>query len=198
MATDGSTAALRAAWETPGFEKGEAHNYPGEWIGSDYQAQDTKLRHDERAPPYSVMPAESRFVVDYDAQWVEWMDFSFYVSFSRDTGVRLFDIKYKGQRVMYELGLEEVSTRVRKQVVQADTTTLEAIAHYAGNDPVQSGTSVSLQWLLCSGHQAELLSFTVSRCKTRQSRFAPAQTNKWSQTFYGFGPYSFALLPGYE
>ena len=50
------------------------------------------------------------------------VDFSFYVSFSRDSGLRLFDIKYRGERIVYELGLEE------------------AIAHYAGNDPVQSGT----------------------------------------------------------
>ena len=50
------------------------------------------------------------------------MDFSFYVTFSRDTGLRLFDIKYRGERIVYELGLEE------------------AIAHYSGNDPTQSGT----------------------------------------------------------
>lgn len=50
-------------------------------------------------------------------------DFSFYITFTRDTGVRLFDIKYKGERIIYEMGLQE------------------AIASYAGNDPVQSGTS---------------------------------------------------------
>jgi hypothetical protein len=51
------------------------------------------------------------------------VDFTFYISYSRDTGLRLFDIKYRNERIIYELGLEE------------------AIAHYAGNDPVQSGTA---------------------------------------------------------
>lgn len=51
------------------------------------------------------------------------MDFSFYISFSRDTAVKLHDIRYKGERVIYELGLQE------------------ALAHYAGQDPVQSGTA---------------------------------------------------------
>ena len=37
--------------------------------------------------------------------------------------MRLYDIKYRGERIIYELGLQE------------------AIAHYAGNDPVQSGTA---------------------------------------------------------
>ncbi|KIR28237.1 hypothetical protein I309_02887 [Cryptococcus deuterogattii LA55] len=40
-----------------------------------------------------------------------------------DTGMRLYDVKFKGERIIYELGLQE------------------AIAHYAGNDPVQSGTA---------------------------------------------------------
>lgn len=51
------------------------------------------------------------------------MDFSFYIAFSRDTGMTLFDIKYKGERIIYELGLQE------------------AIAHYAGHDPAQSGVA---------------------------------------------------------
>jgi hypothetical protein len=37
--------------------------------------------------------------------------------------MRLYDVKYKGERILYELGLQE------------------AIAHYAGNDPTQSGTA---------------------------------------------------------
>lgn len=37
--------------------------------------------------------------------------------------MRLYDVKFKGERIIYELGLQE------------------AIAHYAGNDPVQSGTA---------------------------------------------------------
>jgi primary-amine oxidase len=37
--------------------------------------------------------------------------------------MRLHDVKYKGERFLYSIGLEE------------------AIAHYAGNDPVQSGTA---------------------------------------------------------
>lgn len=51
------------------------------------------------------------------------VDFSFYITFTRDTGMKFFDIKYRGETVVYELGLQE------------------AIAHYAGNDPVQSGTA---------------------------------------------------------
>ncbi|CAL3970449.1 unnamed protein product [Diplocarpon coronariae] len=55
--------------------------------------------------------------------YVKWMDFEFYTPFSRDNGLSLYGVEYKGERIIYELGLQE------------------ALAHYAGNDPIQSGTS---------------------------------------------------------
>ena len=48
------------------------------------------------------------------------MDFSFFISSSRDLGLQLHNIKYKGERVVYELGLQE------------------ALAHYASSDPLHS------------------------------------------------------------
>lgn len=51
------------------------------------------------------------------------MDYSFFIGFTRDTGIRLFDIKYKGERIVYELGMQE------------------ALAHYAGMGPGQSALS---------------------------------------------------------
>lgn len=75
------------------------------------------------APPMNVQPGGQRFKVDEENKYIEWMDFSFYLTFTRDTGMRLYNVKFKGERIIYELGLQE------------------AIAHYAGNDPVQSGTA---------------------------------------------------------
>ncbi|PPQ88080.1 hypothetical protein CVT24_002552, partial [Panaeolus cyanescens] len=51
------------------------------------------------------------------------MDFEFYIGFNKDVAVTLYDIKYKGERIFYELGLEE------------------ALAHYAGSDPKSSHTA---------------------------------------------------------
>lgn len=97
------------------------HNEQGEWGNPIYNGEALPLDH--KPAPMAVSPGEARYTVDYDNQYVKWMDFEFYIAFSRNTGVRLFDIKYKGERIFYELGLEE------------------AIAHYAGNDPMQSGVS---------------------------------------------------------
>ncbi|KAJ7320783.1 putative copper amine oxidase [Mycena albidolilacea] len=135
-----TTEEFRKAWSSPGFVKYDL-NLPGTWIGSDQTGD--RFPGDNIAPPLAVQPDGQRFSVDEKQKYVEWMDFSFYITFTRDTGLRLFDIKYKGDRIIYELGLQE------------------AIAHYAGNDPVQSGTA-------------------------------------YMDTFYGFGPYAFELVPGYD
>lgn len=115
-----TTESFRAAYYSPGFVKLKA-NVEGDWARTDQQGPIPPL--DTAYPPTAVAPTGSRYKVDVEHKYVEWMDFSFYVSFSRDTGMALHDIKYKGQRILYELGLQE------------------ALAHYAGNDPVQSGTS---------------------------------------------------------
>lgn len=115
-----TTEAFRTAYYTTGFEKLPA-NVDGFWGWTDQQGDVLPL--DTQTPPLAIAPSGSRYFTDADEQYVKWMDFEFYVSFSRDTGMHLQNIKYKGERIIYELGLQE------------------ALAHYAGNDPVQSGTA---------------------------------------------------------
>lgn len=78
---------------------------------------------DTAPPPVHVAPAGSRYAVDPEEKYVEWMGFSFYIGFTRDAGMGLYDIRFQGERLIYELSLQE------------------ALAHYAGNDPMQSGTA---------------------------------------------------------
>ncbi|KAH8686036.1 membrane copper amine oxidase [Tricladium varicosporioides] len=115
-----NTETFRAAYWSPGFEKLPA-NIDGSWGWTDQDGTVPEL--DTNYPPMSIAPSGSRYFVDTEQQYVKWQDFEFYVSFNRDTGMHLHNIKYKGERIIYELGLQE------------------ALAHYAGNDPVQSGTS---------------------------------------------------------
>ena len=70
------------------------------------------------------------------------VDFTFYLSSNRDLGVQLHDIRYKGERIIYELGLQE------------------ALAHYASaSDPFQASNAYldsyygfgQFDWQLVSG-----------------------------------------------
>lgn len=131
---------FRNAFYTAGFERLPG-NYDGEWTHTD--RKDDGLPMDAKMPPKALMPGPARYSVDQEAKYVEWMDFSFYVGFTRDRGMAFYDIKHRGQRILYELSLQE------------------ALAHYAGNDPVQSGIG-------------------------------------YLDSYYGFGPYAFELVPGYD
>ena len=50
---------------------------------------------------------KARFKVDNRQKYVEWMGFSFYLSFSDGAGMAFHDIRFKGERIIFELGLQE-------------------------------------------------------------------------------------------
>lgn len=135
-----TTEAFRTALGSEGFVK-NGPNVEGDWARTFQQG--TVPPMDTLYPPTSVAPAGSRLSVDYKEKYVEWMDFSFYIGFTRDTATSLHDIRYKGERLIYELALNE------------------ALAHYAGSDPYQSSTA-------------------------------------YLDSYYGFGPYTFELVSGYD
>jgi primary-amine oxidase len=126
-----TTEDFREAYYSPGFVKFPP-NVDGSWGWTDQQGDIPPL--DTDYPPTGIALSGSRYFVDEKQQYVKWMDFEFYVSFSRDTGMHLHNIKYKGDRIIYELGLQE------------------ALAHYAGNDPFQSGTAYLDTFELVKGY----------------------------------------------
>lgn len=85
-----TTAAFREAYYTPGFVKLGA-NVENDWARTDRRGDVPPL--DNASPPIMVAPGGSRYSVDQENKYVEWMDFSFYIGFDRDKGLSLFDIR---------------------------------------------------------------------------------------------------------
>ncbi|KZT51209.1 amine oxidase [Calocera cornea HHB12733] len=131
---------FKTAFYTAGFQT-FGPNVDEEWGRTDQEGPVNPT--DYQYPPMLIQPAGQRFQVDAKEQYVQWMDFEFYIAFTRDTGLKIFDINFKGERIIYEIGLQE------------------ALAHYGGSDPVQSGTA-------------------------------------YLDSYYGFGPYAFELVNGYD
>ncbi|KAJ6619998.1 amine oxidase catalytic domain-containing protein [Mycena sp. CBHHK59/15] len=77
---------------------------------------------DERAGPRQISFNGPRYRVDKENQWVSWMGWSFYLSFARDMGMSLWDVHFRGERVLYEISPQE------------------ALAVYSGSDPHQGST----------------------------------------------------------
>ncbi|KAF4554230.1 Copper amine oxidase-like protein 5 [Elsinoe fawcettii] len=135
-----TTEEFRAAFFSPGFVR-LPPNVEGDWARTDQAGP--VMAFDDESPPVMVAPSGPRYAVDVQRKYVEYMDWSFYIGFTRDLGMALYDIRYKGERILYELGLQE------------------ALAHYAANDPFQSATA-------------------------------------YLDSYYGFGPYAFELVKGYD
>lgn len=77
---------------------------------------------EDRMAPTVLSLDGNRFKVDKKEQYVVYLGWTFYMRFDYDVGVQFYDIKFKGERIMYELSLQD------------------AIAQYAGNNPFQAGT----------------------------------------------------------
>ncbi|KZV64877.1 amine oxidase catalytic domain-containing protein [Peniophora sp. CONT] len=73
--------------------------------------------------PRSVSFAGLRFRVDFATQYISWMGWGMYFGFDRDMGLSLWDIRFRGERIIYELAPQE------------------AMAQYAGDDPMQATTA---------------------------------------------------------
>lgn len=109
---------FRAALKDPLFKR-TPPNLDGDW--TETEDFDAAPEGRDLPPPVTVQPYGSRYRLDRKEKFVSWFGFEFYVTSAQATGLSLFDIRFKGERVLYELGLQE------------------AMAHYAGDDPMAGG-----------------------------------------------------------
>ncbi|KAK7917591.1 hypothetical protein PG985_011199 [Apiospora marii] len=105
---------FRAAIRDPGFLK-TPPNLDGPWTDTeDFESQSAGR---ELPPPISIQPLGPRYKLDRKERYVSWFGFEFYFTSTQATGVSIYD----GRALLYELSLQE------------------AMAHYAGDDPMASG-----------------------------------------------------------
>ncbi|KAG7193608.1 uncharacterized protein KQ657_000681 [Scheffersomyces spartinae] len=118
-----TTEEFYEAWKSEEFVKLPQAPQEQEWTNPG-RAEGAETRPlDEKTSPIVVEPEGRRWQFSEEDRYFTWMDWSFYISYSRDGGVLFFDVKFKGERILYELALQE------------------AIAEYAGDDPFQANTA---------------------------------------------------------
>lgn len=117
---------LRKATKSPGF-KNLGGTSDEQWTRTEKQGDALPL--DEQAPPVSVQQSQPRFTLDEAENYVTWsesncpflkqfeltlglVDFSFYVSLTKDNGLRLYDVHYKGKRVLYEVSFNIAASNI--------------------------------------------------------------------------------------
>ena len=68
---------FRTAWQDPSFKKMKV-NTLGDWIDVKHTGEGLPLDH--KAPPQEVLVGGQRFKVDEEEKYVEWMDFTFFIT----------------------------------------------------------------------------------------------------------------------
>ncbi|KAJ3132936.1 hypothetical protein HK100_004817 [Physocladia obscura] len=117
-----NVTAFRADYEANKITRGLKVDPDIAWSSTTPINGSTTPEMDRKKAPIFVTPEGKRYKVDKDQQYVEWMDYTFYIANDGPRGISLFNVEYLGERIIYEIGLQE------------------AIAHYAGNNPSQLST----------------------------------------------------------
>lgn len=113
-----STDSFYDSWKVGLIQK-SVINADGDWTNAEPTEEGPEDR--EMAAPILVQPYGPRVEVDVDQKYVKWMGWELYISFNQVTAMALYDIKFKGERIIYELGMQE------------------AMAQYAGASPSSAG-----------------------------------------------------------
>ncbi|EXF84124.1 copper amine oxidase [Colletotrichum fioriniae PJ7] len=115
-------AALRSAWEAGELKEQFKQSRTPDWGLLDYKPEMGVRDLENKLAPQSLEVGGKRYKVDEEQKYIEYMGWSFYTSYSRTLGLMYYDIRFKGERVIYELSLQE------------------AAAQYAGFTPKAAGT----------------------------------------------------------
>ncbi|KAF2268147.1 amine oxidase catalytic domain-containing protein [Lojkania enalia] len=113
---------LRAAFEAGELEVEFPQTRDQEWAMVNYKPELGFRDLEERFAPSTLEVGGKRYRLDKEQQYVEYMGWSFYMSYSRTLGLMFYDIKFKGERILYELSMQE------------------AAAQYGGNQPKAANT----------------------------------------------------------
>ncbi|CAI6331895.1 unnamed protein product [Periconia digitata] len=117
-----TTEALRAAFVAGELAMEYDQTLDASWALVDHKPEMGVRDLEDRLAPSSLEIGGKRYRVDEENQYIEYMGWSFYMSFSRTLGIMFYDIKFKGERILYELSMQE------------------AMAQYGGNQPKAAGT----------------------------------------------------------
>ncbi|KAI1340899.1 copper amine oxidase [Xylariaceae sp. FL0016] len=106
-----TVAELRSAFDT------------GELTEEFFQPEDDRwalLKHnpemgvrdlEDKLAPQSLEIGGKRYKVDEEQQYVEYLGWSFYLAHTRTLGIMLYDVRFKGERILYELSMQEAAAQ---------------------------------------------------------------------------------------
>lgn len=129
-----NVAELRAAFE--GGELKEQYFQPEDdsWAMVNYSPEMGTRALEDKFAPQSLELGGKRYKLDSQQKYVEYMGWSFYVAHTRTLGVMFYDIRFKGERILYELSMQEAAAQYGGFQPKAATTVYHDTYYSLGAD----------------------------------------------------------------
>lgn len=102
---------LRTAFEAGELAMEYNQTKDADWALVDYKPEMGVRDLEERLAPSTIELGGKRYRLDKENQYVSYMGWTFYMSFSRTLGIMFYDIKFKGERILYELSMQEATAQ---------------------------------------------------------------------------------------
>ncbi|KAM0328698.1 hypothetical protein ACHAQA_005111 [Verticillium albo-atrum] len=129
-----TVADFRASWDGGELSMDIKQTRETEWAMLDYKPELGARDLEEKLAPQSLEIGGKRYKVDEEQRYVEYMGWSFYVAYSRTLGVMYYDIKYKGERILYELSLQDAAAQYAGFQPKAANTVYHDTYYSLGTD----------------------------------------------------------------
>jgi primary-amine oxidase len=117
-----TVAEVRAAFDAGELTEEFFQPDDDSWAQLDLNPEMGTRDLESQLAPQSLELGGKRYKLDTEEQYVEYMGWSFYVSHSRFLGVQFHDIKFKGERILYELSMQEAAAQYGGFQPKAATT----------------------------------------------------------------------------
>ena len=133
--------------------------------------------------PRSVSFAGLRYKVDRERQYISWLGWGLYLGFNRDMGLNLWDIRFRGERLVYEV----VVTSSFLSMFDRTTIWISLLL----KRPWRNTVNRRLMTLI--------LLFLLSSFVTNTAGNDPAQgSTAWLDRYFGMGAFTKDLMPQYD
>ncbi|KAI0129657.1 copper amine oxidase [Xylariales sp. AK1849] len=105
-----------------------------DWALVNYDQEMGKRDLEEKFAPQSIELGGKRYKLDNEQKYVEYLGWTFYVAHTLSLGVMFYDIRFKGERILYELSMQEAAAQYGGFQPKASTTLYHDTYYQLGGD----------------------------------------------------------------
>ncbi|KAF3062770.1 Primary amine oxidase, lung isozyme [Daldinia childiae] len=177
-----TVAELRAAFEADELVEEFYQPSDYDWALVKYNAAMGTRELEDKFAPQNLEVGGKRYKLDPEQKYVEYLGWSFYVTHSQTLGIMLYDIRFKGDRVLYELSMQEAAAQYGGFQPKAASTLYHDTYFQLGADlfPMVEGFDWNYDYLFDYGfHIDGSLEITVRASGYLQSSFFFRDQGAW-------------------